>query len=100
MKSPTYLLLSVALCAAISAWAGTEAKKSARQKSPKTTPVKQPASETDTITLTTGTLLTQEVRQSGQITDGPNQVLVYNSDAIRRSGASDLASFLKSRGAR
>ena len=42
-----------------------------------------------TVVLT-GSYLKQEVRRNGRITDGPNQVVVLDRDAIERSGAPDL----------
>lgn len=50
-------------------------------------------------TAITGSYIKREVRQAGQITNGPYQVVVYDSESIRRSGASDLADFLKRRDA-
>src|SRR6266487_4589458 len=50
-------------------------------------------------TVLTGSYIKREIRQSGQITDGPYQVVVYDAETIRRSGAGDLADFLRRRGA-
>jgi hypothetical protein len=43
-------------------------------------------------------MLPTKVRQAGQITDGARNVQVMDSNTIRNSGASDLASLLKRRG--
>jgi len=88
------------MCAAISAMAGDAPKKETKKKSTKPAAAKQKGDESDSISLETGTLIPDKVRLAGAITDGPNVVVVYTSDAIKRSGASDLATFLRSRGAR
>jgi hypothetical protein len=65
---------------------------------------KAPAKQKQTATVTektalTGTYIKRDVRRSGQITDGPNAVMVLDSETIRRSGASDVRELLVRRGA-
>lgn len=45
----------------------------------------------------TGSHVKQSYRRQGQITDGPNQVVVYDRAMIERSGASSLGDFLRQR---
>jgi hypothetical protein len=46
----------------------------------------------------TGSYLQQRVRRNGQITDGPSQLLVLDSDAIQRTGATDIKQALSRSG--
>jgi hypothetical protein len=49
-------------------------------------------------TLMTGSYIKHNIRRSGQITDGPNQVLVLDQKAVSESGASDLRQLLSRQG--
>ena len=49
-------------------------------------------------TLLTGSYIKHDIRRSGQITDGPNQVLVLDHKAVSESGASDLRQLLSRQG--
>src|SRR5947207_15721788 len=49
-------------------------------------------------TLLTGSYIKHNIRRSGQITDGPNQVLVIDQKAVSESGASDLRQLLNRQG--
>lgn len=46
----------------------------------------------------TGSYIPRQVRRTGQTTDGPSVVFVYDQETIRRSGASDVRQFLVRRG--
>jgi len=97
MKTMITAILALAVCLPLAAAETTKQEKPMKRSTPKETMARQdtPAS----TTISTGSLLPSKVRQSGQITDGARNVQVFDSDSIRQSGASDLASFLKRRGA-
>jgi hypothetical protein len=98
-------LLKIALATMLmTAWgvaAGEKAKDTgptkpsppARAKASKTAPVKEPN------TPLTGSYIKRDVHRNGQITDGPNVVLVLDSSTIHNSGASDLRQLLIRQGA-
>jgi len=97
MKTMLTAIIALAVCLPIAARETTK---------PKTIPKCSQPSETKTgqgdstgIKLSTGSLLPNKVHQAGQITDGPCHVQVIDSATIRNSGASDLSSLLKRRGA-
>ena len=46
----------------------------------------------------TGSYIKREIRRNGQITDGPNQVIVIDRATIEGSGASDLKQLLVHQG--
>jgi len=46
----------------------------------------------------TGSYIKQNIRRSGHITDGANQVIVIDRDTIERSGASDVRQLLVRQG--
>ena len=48
--------------------------------------------------LLTGSYIKQNIRRSGHITDGANQVIVIDRDTIERSGASDVRQLLVHQG--
>ena len=47
----------------------------------------------------TGSYIKQKIHRDGQITDGPNPLIVIDQQTIERSGASDLRQLLVRRGA-
>ena len=74
----------------------TEATKSATvQKTKTTTNYQYPLNERVALT---GSYIKRDVRRSGQITDGPSQVLVLDSKTIENSGAADLRQLLVLKG--
>jgi len=51
-------------------------------------------------TYMTGSYLKQDVKQSGEITNGKDNVRVLDRDKIDRSGAADVNEFLRTQGVR
>jgi hypothetical protein len=92
MKTIIAATLALAVCGPLAA-AEIKAQPRAVPSESKAGPTEPPA-----ITLSTGSMLPTKVRQAGQITDGARNVQVMDSNTIRNSGASDLASLLKRRG--
>jgi len=96
MKMTTIAMLMVCLCA--SAAPASDAPTSTSNKTnTKATPSRATDQKADAkkTTKLTGSYLARSYRQSGQITDGPNQVLVIDRESIERSGASDLRDLLR-----
>ncbi len=104
MKTTAIIALTtVALAAATTAFASEKAKDSkgtaaASKQNAKANQVQAPQKESN-VTLT-GSYIKRDVRRNGMITDGPGQVIVLDSQAIRNSGASDLNDLLIRRGLR
>ena len=100
MKSICWVcLITASVLISTSALACDKAKSKADTgKDKKITKQKVSAGVTEERALT-GSYIKRNVRRSGQITDGPNQVMVLDSEAIRRSGASDVRELLVRRGA-
>ena len=74
-----------------------------KTKDKKDTKAKKPKQEQETNqerVVLTGSYIKQDIRRSGRITDGPNQVVVLDRDAIERSGAADLKQLLIRQGIR
>lgn len=74
----------------------TAEKKSDKQKSAavsKSTKKSAPEQSATTAELT-GSRIKCSYRRSGQITDAPNQVRIFDRATIERSGAGDLNQFL------
>lgn len=74
-----------------------KATSAAVDKSKKTQTVTA-ASEQKGETLLTGSRVKQNIKRYGQITDGPNPVIVLDRDTIERSGASDVKQLLNRQG--
>jgi hypothetical protein len=98
----TLLLSLVAMFALASAWpvmAGDTAKDkkaaktTAAEKHKKDTKKRQEI-RTEHVTLT-GSNIPRDIRRNGQVTDGPNQVIVIDNAAIANSGAADLGQALR-----
>lgn len=81
---------------------------SASEQGPATTPSKSksakpkqqlaaPKPKPEKVALT-GSYLKRDIRRSGNITDGPQNVFVIDSEMIRNSGAGDLRQLLVRRG--
>jgi hypothetical protein len=105
MKTVLKLALALTLVAGSTALAGddtkaTDAKKAnvPADKKAKKTQVAN-AKEKDGVLLT-GSNIKQSVTRYGRITDGVNQVLVFDRKTIENSGASDLKHFLGQQGVR
>ncbi len=103
MKTVLTIALATTLFAASSAFGCDKTKTKATEKT-KTTAVdkakKVESASTDQKggTLLTGSYIKHNIRRSGQITDGPNQVLVIDRKAVEESGASDLRQLLSRQG--
>ena len=103
MKMTLILILAVTLLAASSALAGdnTKAKdpKKAKTKAvDEAKAVQSSSAEQKGRVLLTGSYTKQNVRRSGLITDGGNQVIVLDSDTIERSGATGVKQLLSRQG--
>lgn len=101
MKTTIILSCALALAAGV-ATAGTEAnKQEAPAKSAKAVakPTATQSGKT-TVRLQTGSRFPRGVNLSGRITDGPYQLVVISSEAIRRSGYAQLSGVLGSQNAR
>jgi len=61
-------------------------------------PVAKPPVAKRTLRQTTGTHLYRTVDLSGQITDGPSQLIIIDSEAIKRSGRSTVLQVLRAQG--
>ncbi len=85
------LVLSITLAAASGALAEDEAK-GAQPATKEKTPSETKAVTTDQYV--TGSYIKQRIRRDGQIAEGPNRLLVIDSKAIERSGATDLRQLL------
>lgn len=93
-------ILSLALLSGI---AGAHAAPSKSPSAQKPAPTKRASATGKTRTTgekvdaLTGSHVKQSYRRQGQITDGPNQVVVYDRAMLERSGASSLGDFLRQR---
>ena len=98
----TMLLSLVAMFCLASAWpvmAGDAAKdkkaaKTAATEKQKKDRKKRQQIRTEQVTLT-GSNIPRDVRRNGQVTDGPNQVIVIDNATIANSGAADLGQVLR-----
>ncbi len=99
MKNAKFILCLVSLLVGLAtAYAGGDAKKPQPDKSaPATTPKAEGARTGEHVVLT-GSYIKRDVKRSGQITDGPSQVLVIDQKTIANSGASDLRQLLMRQG--
>ena len=92
MKTVSTALILLALTAMVgSASAG---EKKADTKKAQTKAVAKPAAKPETR-VTTGSYIPRATRVHGQIADTTSQVVVIDSEMIRRSGAADLAELLR-----
>jgi hypothetical protein len=97
MKTTSLILvLSVLLAAASGAFAEEKAKDAKHAAKEKNAPKAKVAS---TGQYVTGSYIKQKLNRDGQITDGPSPLVVFDQQAIERSGASDLRQLLVRRGA-
>ena len=103
MKTLLIIALTMTLFAASTALACDKTKTKDTEK-PKATTVDK-AKKVEPVstdqkggTLLTGSYIRHNIRRSGQITDGPNQVLVIDRKAVEESGASDLRQLLSRQG--
>jgi len=89
------LIVSLTLTTAVLASAADKISKEAKP-TPKQKPALQHKLTGTETTIETGTNIKQKVHRYGLITDGTSEVLVIDSDAIRRSGANSIAQALRS----
>ena len=87
----TILIALSFLCA----WDTFAGESKTKEKATQTRKAEMQRKDTKTKSPLTGSHLRQEYRRTGQITDGPQQVIVLDSDYIQRSGASDLRALLR-----
>ena len=98
MKAQALIIaLSITMVVAGGASAADEAKNAKKTKADKgkNAPL---ASQREKVSLT-GSYIKRDVRRDGQITDGPNPVIVIDRGTIQRSGAADLRQLLVRQGA-
>src|SRR6266487_1620684 len=79
----------------------TKAKELEKTKTPtvdKAKKVQSASADQKGGTFLIGSYIKHNIRRSGQITDGPNQVLVIDRKAVEESGASDLRQLLSRQG--
>ena len=105
MKTVLKFALAIAFAAGSTALARDDAKPTDSQKTKpaavkKAKKSKAAAAKEQEGVLLTGSNIKQNIKQSGRITDGFSQVLVFDRDTIERSGASDLKHFLGQQGVR
>lgn len=97
-KTKTLTLFIAITCAALlSATAGDQTKTN-EVKTAKVKTKKVPDDRKDGGVVLTGSYIKQDVRRTGRITDGANQVIVLDRDMIERSGASDVRQLLTHQG--
>jgi outer membrane cobalamin receptor len=68
------------------------------QKALSATDSNKSVGSTQTNAVLTGSYIKRPIKRNGQITDGPSQVIVVDSNAIERSGARDLKQLLIQQG--
>jgi hypothetical protein len=98
MKIATQVVFALALAASISGLAAPENKAASPAKSPepvltKAKPV-QPAGKQELATFT-GSYIPQQAPVRGQIVGTTSPLVVIDNDAIKRSGAHDVADLLR-----
>ena len=103
MKTKLTLTLAIIVTSASMAFAcegaKTKATKKATTAAEKTKTVQTGSASADKGgVLLTGSYIKQNIRRSGHITDGANQVIVIDRDTIERSGASDVRQLLVRQG--
>ena len=103
MKTKITLTLAIMVVSASMAFACDGAKTKATKKATtaveKTKAVQTGSAPADKGgVLLTGSYIKQNIRRSGHITDGANQVIVIDRDTIERSGASDVRQLLVHQG--
>ncbi len=99
MKDAKFILCLVSLLVGLAtAYAGGDAKQPQADKSTPATTKKAEGVRTEKPVVLTGSYLKRDVKRSGQITDGPSQVLVIDQKTIANSGASDLRQLLTQQG--
>ena len=86
------------LTAAVGIWTGLAASGCAHQQSAAQTGQSYPNSTNGTYL--TGSNLPQDVRRSGPVTDGRNNVRVIDNSDISRSGGADVNQTLRQLGAK
>jgi hypothetical protein len=86
------ILIALSFVCALNTFAGDS---KAKKKTTQTQKAEMQRKDTKTNSPLTGSYLRQEYQRTGQITDGSQQVIVLDSDYIRRSGASDLRALLR-----
>ncbi len=98
MKRSFYLTaFAIGLGFAMVASGGENDKPKAKTK---TSTAEKAGTSTEGKTPITGTYIPRKIHRRGHITDGSAHVEVLDSDAIARSGASDLKQLLIRRGIR
>jgi hypothetical protein len=95
----TCLILALALT--LTAVSASEQGPATTPSKPKSAKPKQqlaaPKQKSEKVALT-GSYLKRDIRRSGYITDGPQNVVVIDSEMIRNSGAGDIRQLLVRRG--
>ena len=98
-KTRTLTLFLAITCAAIlSATASDQTKTNEVKTVSKAKAKKVQGDRKGGGVLLTGSYIKQDVRRTGRITDGANQVIVLDRDMIERSGASDVRQLLTHQG--
>jgi outer membrane cobalamin receptor len=94
MKKTAFVLAAVLLAAsplmACECGKGDKTKSASKASKPKAGVVEK--------RVVTGSHIPQEIRRSGQITDGASPVSVIDQESIRKSGASDVRELLVRKG--
>ena len=101
MRTSSFLLVvSVTLAMVSGALAGEQAKatKPADNATSAKASEATKSAATEKPTFVTGSYLKQNVRRDGQIAEGPNHVLIIDSESIRASGGSSILEVLNRRG--
>jgi hypothetical protein len=100
MKRISSLALAFVLVSTLGAVASDKAgaKTKATRTKVKTEKVSAKPEKPSRQVALTGSYIKRDIKRNGIVTDGPNPVVVLDSDAIRNSGASDVRELLVFRG--
>jgi hypothetical protein len=90
-------MLSLCLFAGASMLSAAE-KNQPAPKALASTNSQKNAGSTQTNSVLTGSYIKQLIKRNGRITDGANQVIIVDSNAIQHSGARDLKQLLIQQG--
>lgn len=91
------ILLASGICGLCADKAPVKDAKSAPPKEAKARKHAPRGGKTERVALT-GSYIKKDIHRNGIVTDGPNPVVVLDSEMIRNSGAADLRQLLVLRG--